>query len=172
MQVGFTEDQQQFREVVSRFLSDRSPTTAVRSLMETGAGYDRQVWSELSGQVALVGTHIPERFGGFGFGPIELGLINLEMGRHLYCGPFFASAVMAAYALLNLGDESAQERLLPKVADGGLIATLVLDDIGDLNQAGLSMQVNAQNQLAGTANLVVDAGVADVLLVLAHEWFV
>ena len=127
MQTAFTEDQNQFREVVARFLQEKSQPTATRKLIETDRGYDEAVWAQLCGEVGLAGTHIPEAYGGFGFGPIELGITQEEMGRHLYTGPFFASAVMASYALLHMGEEAAREEHLPGIAAGTTIATLALD---------------------------------------------
>ena len=166
MPVGFTEDQEQFRDVVARFLADKSPTSAVRALMATGAGYDPDVWRQLSSEIGLVGTHLPEAYGGFGFGPVELGMIAQEMGRHLYCGPFFASAVMAAPALLQAGSEAQKERWLPGIASGSLIAALVLDDLNAPNRVG--HRVSASNgRLDGVAPTVVDAHIANLFLVAA-----
>ena len=93
MQTGFNPDQLQFRDVVGRFLADKSPPSEVRRLMETERGHDPDVWAQLSGELGLTGTHLPEAYGGHGFGPVELGIICQEMGRYLYCGPFLASTV-------------------------------------------------------------------------------
>ena len=98
MQIVYTEEQEQLREVVSRFLQAKSTAVDVRRLMASSEGYDPAVWEQLCGEVGLAGTHIPEEYGGVGFGPVELGIVSEEMGRHLYCGPFFASSVMAGYA--------------------------------------------------------------------------
>lgn len=53
MQFVFTEEQHQFREVVKRFLRDKSPTTEVRRLMETDDGFDPVVWKQLSEELAM-----------------------------------------------------------------------------------------------------------------------
>ncbi|MEM7218941.1 MAG: acyl-CoA dehydrogenase family protein [Pseudomonadota bacterium] len=168
MSTGFTADQVQFREVVQRFLTAKSPPTEVRRLMATAEGFDREVWSQLCGEVGLAGTHLPEDYGGFGFGVVELGIAAEEMGRHLYCGPFFSSAVMAAYAILNAGSEEQKHALLPGIAAGTTIATLALDDLNDFDQVGGSMSA-ASGALSGTAPMVVDAHVADTLIVAARE---
>ena len=168
MQTEFTQDQEQFREVVSRFLQDKSPPTAVRKMMASDQGYDSVVWQQLCGEVGLAGTHIPEAYGGFGFGPIELGIVAEEMGRHLYCGPFFASSVMAGYALLGAADEASKKKLLPGIASGDTIATLVLDNLNSPVQVGQALQANAQNALTGTASIVVDAHIANLLVVIAN----
>ncbi|MBT7372275.1 MAG: acyl-CoA dehydrogenase family protein, partial [Gammaproteobacteria bacterium] len=156
MQTGFTEDQEAFREVVARFLQDKSQPTTVRKLMETDQGYDPDVWQQLCNEVGLAGTHLPEEYGGFGFGPVELGIAAEEMGRYLYCGPFFASSVMAGYALLLAGSEEAKTRMLPEIAAGSLIATLVLDNLNSLDLVGQKVLVN-NGRLNGAADLVVDA---------------
>ena len=166
MQTGFTEDQNQFREVVDRFLQEKSKPTATRKLIETESGYDQEVWQQMSGEVGLVGTHIPEAYGGFGFGPIELGITQEEMGRHLYTGPFFASAVMASYALLHMGDEDARLEYLPEIAAGTTIATFALDSLNGPEHVGHNI-AESGGALSGTAPLVVDGQIASLLIVAA-----
>lgn len=166
--MAFTEDQNQFREMVARFLQEKSQPTATRKLIETDTGYDPAVWQQMCGEVGLAGTHIPEAYGGFGFGPIELGIAAEEMGRYLYTGPFFASAVMAAYALLHLADEESKEELLPGIASGETIATLALDNLDSPERVGQQIGVS-DNKLNGTAALVVDGGNATCLVVIASN---
>ncbi len=168
MQMEFTEDQEQFREVVSRFLQDKSTPIEVRKQMASDTGYDRSVWHQLCEEVGLAGTHIPEAFGGFGFGPIELGVVAEEMGKHLYCGPFFSSSVMAGYALLCSADNSSKEKLLPGIAVGTTLAALVLDSLNSPDAIGRSLSVE-NNLLSGSAGLVLDAHIADLLVVIARS---
>ena len=193
MTTEFNDDQQQFRDVVKRFFTDKSPISAVRHLMADNAGYDAGVWQQLSAEVGLAEAHIPQAYGGYGFGPIELGIIAEEMGRTLYCGPFFASAVMAGYALLGGADEACKHRLLPGIADGSTIATLVLDDLNQVDQSGRGLHgellagahagthattdAGADSEegadgashwrLTGAVGLVLDAQVASVFLCVA-----
>jgi alkylation response protein AidB-like acyl-CoA dehydrogenase len=171
MQNGFSEDQMQFRAVVARFLQDKAGAPAARRLMDDPKGYDPEVWRQLCGELGLAGTHIPEEYGGFGFGAVELGIAAEEMGRHLYCGPFFASSVMAGYALMNGATVAAKERLLPEIASGASIHTLVLDSVSSPDQVGSSVAATADDRLHGLAPIVVDAQVAERLVVVAraHE---
>src|SRR3984957_16156108 len=101
MQFAFTPEQDEFRSVLRRFLQEKSPPTAVRRWMETEAGWDRDEWRSLNDQLGLTGVHIPEAYGGQGFGFVELGIVLEEMGRALLCAPFFASTVLAAPAIMN-----------------------------------------------------------------------
>ena len=166
MQREFTEDQAQFRELVARFMQSKAGPAAARQLMESESGFDQAVWAQMGSELGLMGTHIPEAYGGFGFGQVELGIILEEMGRQIYTGPFFASAVMAGYALLLTGSEEAKQTWLPSIASGELIATLVLGSLNSPDQPGQAVQVSA-GKLTGRAPLVVDAMSAASLFVIA-----
>ncbi len=167
MQTMYTEEQEQLREVVSRFLQAKSTAVDVRRLMASSEGYDLAVWQQLCGEVGLAGTHIPEEYGGVGFGPVELGIVSEEMGRHLYCGPFFASSVMAGYALLNGATEAYKSAILPNIASGAQIATLVLDNLNDPGEVGSALKATEEHVVSGIASIVVDAHIADLLIVAA-----
>jgi alkylation response protein AidB-like acyl-CoA dehydrogenase len=110
----FTDEQQDLRDMVRRFLAEKSPVSEVRRLMATEAGYDPAVWAQL-GQLGLAGLIIPEEYGGAGCGPVEQLIVCEEMGTTLLCSPYLASAVLAAGALLASGDAAAQADLLPEV---------------------------------------------------------
>jgi alkylation response protein AidB-like acyl-CoA dehydrogenase len=160
------QDQCSFRDVVARFMTDKSHPSEVRRLMATKEGFDTLVWRQLCDEVGLAGTHIPEAYGGFGFGPVELGIVAEQMGRHLYCGPFFASTVMAGYAILLGAEEAGKQALLPGIALGSTIATLVMDDLNRPENVGKGLVWNGET-LSGTAPLVLDAQNADLLIVIA-----
>ena len=118
IQFAFTDEQEQFRSAVRRFLNDKSPTTEVRRLMATAEGYDPAVWRQLSEDLALPGIHIPEQYGGAGFGMVELCIVTEELGRALLCAPYFSSAVLAANAILSAGTDAQKSALLPEIAKG------------------------------------------------------
>ena len=167
MQTEFSKEQDLLRDVVARALRDKSPATAVREQMATDRGYDPNVWQELCGDAGLAGVHVPEVCGGAGGGAVELGIVAEEMGRTLFCGPWFASAAMAGTALLEAANEPDRQALLPGIADGSTIATLVLDDLNGPAGVGGSIRAAEDGKLSGTAGMAVDAHVADLLLVTA-----
>src|SRR5947207_2368385 len=67
MQFRLTSEQEEIRSVLRRSLEEKSPPTAVRRLMETRAGWERDSWRELNQQLDLTAVHIPEAYGGQGF---------------------------------------------------------------------------------------------------------
>jgi len=128
IQFAFTNEQEEFRAAIRRFLQEKSPPTEVRRLMETAEGYDPETWRQLSDQLALPGIHIPEPYGGAGFGMVELCIVTEEMGRALLCAPYFSTAVLATNAILNAGTEAQQSSLLPELASGTRLAALAVTE--------------------------------------------
>lgn len=172
MRFAFTDEQEEFRSVLRRFLEDKSPTTAVRRLMETEDGCDRAIWKQLSGELGLTAIHIPESYGGQGYGHVELCIALEEMGRALLCAPYFASTVMAATAILHSGTEDQKRALLPGIASGETIATLALaEKSGQWNAAGVAATATPSNggfRLDGAKSFVLDGHTADLIVVAAR----
>ena len=173
MKFGFTEEQEEFRSVLRRFMQDKSPSTEVRRLMETAEGCDPAVWRQLSQELGLTAIHIPEAYGGIGFGFVELGIALEEMGRALLCAPFFSSTVLAASAILNAASEQQKCALLPAIASGETLATLAFtEDNGLWDSAGVELTATTSGdgyRLDGAKSFVLDGHTADVIVVLARR---
>src|SRR5215468_5711675 len=128
MILGVSAEQEELRASVRRFLADRAPISAVRELMETADGVDVGVWRQAGEQLGLQGIAIPEEYGGAGFSFAEQAIVLEELGAALYGGPYLASAVLAATALLASDDEAAKAELLPGIASGDTVATLAFTE--------------------------------------------
>ncbi|HXX49200.1 MAG TPA: acyl-CoA dehydrogenase family protein [Myxococcota bacterium] len=173
MRFGPTEEQDELRRVVRRFLEEKSPLTEVRRLMETAEGDEPGVWKQLSQELGLPGVHIPEAYGGQGLGFVELGIVLEEMGRALYCGPYFGSIALAANAILCAGSEAQKAALLPGIASGETIAALaVAEPSGRWDPGGIAAEARGAGSavtLHGEKSFVVDGGRADLLVVAARR---
>jgi alkylation response protein AidB-like acyl-CoA dehydrogenase len=169
---AFSPEQEEFRGMVRRFAEAMSPEAAVRAQMGTERGYDPAVWSAMAEPLGLQGLIVPEAYGGQGFGDVELGIVSEEMGRTLLCAPYFSTAVLAALALLEARDETAQRALLPGIAAGRTIATLAFaEPNGRWDASGVEAAATPNGagwKLSGTKTYVLDGHVADVLLVAAR----
>lgn len=159
-----TDEQRELRATVRRFLAEHSAEADVRTQMATEQGYDEHIWTMLATQLGVHGLAVPEEYGGQGFSWVELGIVLEEMGRALLCAPFFASVVLAATAILESRDEDAKQRLLPGIADGSIIGTVVLPGAGTPVEATLA---GDSWTLAGRADLVLDGHVAGLMVVPA-----
>jgi alkylation response protein AidB-like acyl-CoA dehydrogenase len=172
MNFAFSEEQEELRKSVRRFLEDKSPEAEVRRLMETTEGYDPAVWSQMADQLGLQSLIIPEEFGGSGFSYVELIVVLEEMGAALLCAPFFSTVALATNALLTCGDKSAQEYLLPGIAAGETIGTLAFtEDNGRWDAEGVTLQAQKAGDgwaLRGHKSYVIDGHVAGLLLVVGR----
>jgi alkylation response protein AidB-like acyl-CoA dehydrogenase len=173
MRFSFTSEQEEFRTIVRRLLDTRSPVSEVRRLMATDAGWERDTWKKLNQELGLTAIHIPEAYGGQGFGYAELAIVLEEMGRGLLCAPFFSTAVLATAAVLNAGTDAQKRALLPAIAAGDTTATLAFsEDDGGNDGAGVAMTATASggaHRLDGTKSFVLDGHTADLIVVLARS---
>jgi alkylation response protein AidB-like acyl-CoA dehydrogenase len=169
---AFSEEQEQLREHVRRFMEDKSPSAEVRRLMETTEGYDPAIWQQMAQELGLQSLHIPEEFGGQGFTFIELGIVLEEMGRVLLCAPYFSTVVLAANAIMNAGTPDQQKQLLPGIASGETIATLAFTEPnGKWDASGITMEAKGSGDsytLDGTKHFVIDGHNADLIVVVAR----
>ena len=181
MKLAVSTEQAELRDSVRRFLAARAPVSRVRELMDTADGTDRTVWLQAGAQLGLQGIAIPEEYGGAGFGFAEQAIVLEELGAALYGGPYLASAVLAATALLSGSDEAARRDLLPGIASGQTVATLAFtEDDGSWDPAAIRLAAVPRGRggaggradgnrwvLSGPKSFVLDGFTADLILVVA-----
>ncbi len=122
MNFDFSDDQKMLRDHARRFLAERCPARVVRSVLEGNHGYDQALWKQIA-EMGWLGTAIPERYGGFGLGYLDLCVIAEEVGRALAPVPLSSTVYLFAEALLAAGTEEQKQKYLPKIAAGELIGT-------------------------------------------------
>jgi alkylation response protein AidB-like acyl-CoA dehydrogenase len=153
MSIAISDDHRALAQTVSEFLGARGARGTARNLLEAKTDGLPDFWGEL-GKLGWLGLHLPEEYGGSGFGLPELVIVAEQFGRAVAPGPFvptvIASAVIAAAAPPDL-----QARLLPGLASGGAIGTVALG--GDVADG------------TGNAGIAVSGHLADVLLVAQGE---
>jgi alkylation response protein AidB-like acyl-CoA dehydrogenase len=153
MSIAITDDHRALAETASDFLVKHGARGAARALLEAPTEPLPAFWADMA-ELGWLGLHLPEEFGGSGFGLPEVVVVVEELGRAVAPGPFvptvIASAVVAAAAPAAL-----RARLLPGLADGSVIGAVALG--GTVERRGGAVH--------GGAGPVLGAGLADVLLV-------
>lgn len=132
MSIAITDDHRALAETVSSFLENRKALTAARHYLDAADETQTDLWDEMA-SMGWLGLHLPEQYGGSGYGMEELVIVVEETGRTVTPGSLvptvIASAVIAATA-----DEETKSRLLPGLADGtttagvGVEASLTVSD--------------------------------------------
>jgi len=148
-------------------LAELVPSAALRAGLDSTEGFGVDAWKAVAGEIGLCGLAVPEHLGGLGLGALELNTVHVELGRALYPGPFLSTS-LATTALLASADGPAQERWLPRVAAGELIASVLPDEAAVNAAPGRPAWT-----LSGTASFVPYGHVAQLLLVPTHShgWF-
>ena len=158
-----SDEQDALRDAVRRVLATRSD---VRAAIERPEGFDRAVWAVLCEQIGVAALAIPEQFGGAGASLQETHVVLDELGATLTPAPLLGSGVLCAQLLLELADQPACERLLPRIAAGDIAALAWTGADGTWTPDAIRAD---GDRLTGTAHFVLDGDIADVLLVAARD---
>ena len=124
MRLAISQEQQELSRIA------RSVLDATDALEETRAALDGRFegrptfWDEAA-SLGWLGLHVPEEYGGQGFGLPELLVVVEEMGRVVAPGPFVPTAV-AISLLVELGSEADRRRWLPALCAGTTTAAVGL----------------------------------------------
>lgn len=173
MRFYFSDEQEQFRDVVGKFLRNNVTSNKVRQDMASTAGSDPNLWAKMSQELGLTGVHIPETYGGSGFGYSELGIALEEMGRSLLCSPYFSTIVLAATTIMLSGSDEQKQLLLPPLASGERTATLATTEPNgqwEIDETRTSAtQKNGNYLINGVKKFVVDGQNANTIIVSARE---
>jgi len=164
-----TEEQSMLAGTVREILETNSDLDRVRQMSLTNDAFDRDVWRKLS-DMGVIGLHVPEEFGGAGYGFQEMAVVFEELGRMVTPVPLL-SCFVASTAILSAGSESQKAVLLPSIASGETIATLAVFEHahGGFQE---SVQTSAEPVadawvINGTKRFVTDAPNADLFVVAA-----
>jgi alkylation response protein AidB-like acyl-CoA dehydrogenase len=160
------------RETAAGFLAGVSSSAAVRAAMATERGYDPALWERLCRELGWPAMHLPEAHGGLGLGYVELVATLEQMGRFLFCGPFFSTVCLGANALLVAGSEAQQARYLPDIVAGRtatLAYTAAHGGWGSEAITATCVPVAGGFMLQGRYRYVPDGHTADLLVVAARE---
>jgi len=167
MNFDFSDEQKQLRDEARKFLAEKCPPKAVRTVLDGKEPYDRQLWKGLA-DMGFLGVAIPEQFGGSGAGHLELCVIAEEMGRALAPVPFSSTVYLAAEAILLAGSDAQKQKWLPLIASGEAIGTLALFE-GKGNPSPGAIKLSASgSSLNGVKKPVPDGAIADFVVVAAR----
>jgi len=169
LNLDFSEDQKLLRETVRDFLAKHSPPERIRQILDgSEERYDRGLWNA-AGAMGWLGAAVPEEFGGGGFGYLELAVIAEELGRALAPVPACSSVYLASEAILASGDTALQQRYLPALAAGELIATLAIAEPGGRVSLGDVETRFIGGLITGRKAPVPDGAIADLMVVAASN---
>ncbi len=168
MNFDFSDEQKELQEHAGKFLTEQCGISVVRGILEGNAPYDADLWKGMV-EMGWTAAALPEKYGGIGYGYLELCVIAEEIGRAVAPTPFSSSVYLATEAILLGGSDAQKQEYLPKLAAGELIGTLALAE-GARLASPKTIEVTFDNgQLNGTKTPVPDGDVADIAVVAAKD---
>jgi alkylation response protein AidB-like acyl-CoA dehydrogenase len=123
MPIGITEEHEELRLAVRRFVETRIPPAVPRAHLDAERDARPAFWTALC-EPGWLGLHVGESFGGAGYGFVEQSVVLEELGRAIAPGPYLPTALAAA-VIQDAGGVAAKE-LLPALAAGELTAAVAL----------------------------------------------
>jgi alkylation response protein AidB-like acyl-CoA dehydrogenase len=164
-----TAEQREFAASVRGLLSAECPVTLVRELHADRT--DRRtpaLWKALA-DAGVFGLAVAEEYGGSGGSLDDLAVFYTEAGRGL-CPATVHATIAAVLAVDQLASPAVKHRLLPSLAGGstrGATALWNARDAADVSAVLHAEPRSGQWRLDGIADYVVDADIADLIVVSA-----
>jgi alkylation response protein AidB-like acyl-CoA dehydrogenase len=125
MPIGISDDHEALRATARRFLESRCPPHVPRAYLEAETEALPPFWAELAGQ-GWLGLAVDERYGGQGYGFVELAVVLEELGRAMAPGPFLPTVLAAAVIQDSMSDGEKAD-WLPRLVDGSTPAAVMLN---------------------------------------------
>lgn len=164
------ESYNEVRDMMKRF-SD-SEVAPLAHDIDKNAAMPKELIQKL-GENGLLGSYIPEEYGGAGMDYMSYSIIVEELSRNCGSTGVFVSAhtSLCVWPILNFGTEEQKKKYLPKLASGENIGCFCLSEPNAGTDAG-SLTTFAEDKgdhylLNGTKNWITNAKEADIMIVFA-----
>jgi alkylation response protein AidB-like acyl-CoA dehydrogenase len=157
MAIALNDTHRELAEVARSFLESHKARQASRALLDAAEATLPPFWSALA-DLGWLGLHIPEQYGGSGYGLPELAVVLAEMGQAVAPGPFLTT-VIASAAIADLGADDLRSAWLAGLANGEKVAGLGLSGSWSVSEGRAS----------GEGGVVLSAPLADLLILASGD---
>ncbi len=170
MSYFLTEEQEMLKELCAQIAREK--------ILPVRAHYDESgefPWDVVKVMAAsdIYGVYIPEEYGGFGGGVMEMCIATEELSR--VCGGIalaFAASALGAYPILLFASDEQKKKYLPPIASGEKLAAFAITEANAGSDAG-AVETRAELDgdeyvLNGTKQWITNGGEAEIYSVVAR----
>ncbi len=166
------DDERMIRDSARAYAQDKLQPRAIAAYRNEET--DPAIFKEM-GAVGLLGTTIPEEYGGAGVGYVAYGLVAREVERvdSGYRSMMSVQSSLVMYPIYAYGSEAQRRKYLPRLASGETIGCFGLTEPDSGSDPG-SMKTRAQKsgagyKISGTKMWISNSPIADVFVVWAKS---
>jgi acyl-CoA dehydrogenase len=163
----FSDEQDMLRDQARRFLTENSGFAQIRKFIDSKAQYDADLWREAM-ELGWLGVAVSEECGGLGLGPLELCVLNEELGRFLTPIPFFSTVCLAAELLKEAVCDSSRDVLRRIAAGEAIVAVATAEGAADWGWGALKTRFTG-GLVTGAKQPVADLMAATDVIVTALD---
>ncbi len=169
MDYFLSEEQQMIVDIARQITDERIIPN--RAELDEKHEFPRQILNEMA-QADLFGVPIPEAYGGFGGGCLDIALTVEQLGRGCVgVGTAFAANFLGVYPIIIAGSEEMKQKYLPDVATGKKFGAFGLTEANAGSDAS-GIQTTAvldgdEWVLNGTKQWITNGGEAQIYTVVA-----
>ena len=165
-----TDEERMIRDTARRYCQDKLMPRILEANREEV--FHREIMNEM-GAMGLLGSTVPEEYGGAGLNHVAYGLIAREVERvdSGYRSAMSVQSSLVMYPILTYGTEEQRKKYLPKLASGELIGCFGLTEPNHGSDPA-SMETKAKKVdggyiVHGNKMWITNSPIADVFVVWA-----
>ena len=123
----FSEEQQQLRDSLQKYINKEYGFEARKAIMTSKLGYSEKVWAQFA-EMGLLGVAFADAYGGFGGSAVDTMLVMTELGRGIVIEPYISTVVLGGGLVELAGSEAQKQAVLPKLVEGKLMLAAALGE--------------------------------------------
>ena len=165
-----TEEERLIRDSTREFCQDKLASRILEA--NRREEFDREILNEM-GSMGMLGSVLPEEYGGSGTSYVGYGLVSREVERvdSGYRSAMSVQSSLVMYPIFTYGSEDQKKRFLPKLATGEIAGCFGLTEPDHGSDPGgmetRAIRENGGYRLNGNKMWITNSPIADVFVVWA-----
>ena len=167
-----TEEERMIRDTAAAYCEDKLLPRIVQA--NRNEVFNREIMNEM-GELGLLGSTIPEEFGGVGANYVSYGLVAREVERvdSGYRSAMSVQSSLVMHPIFAYGTDEQRQKYLPKLASGEWVGCFGLTEPDHGSDPGSmltkAVKVDGGYLVSGAKNWITNSPIADVFVVWAKS---
>ena len=167
-----TEEERMIRDTAKAYCQDKLMPRIIEA--NRNEVFHREIMNEM-GELGLLGSTIPEEFGGVGANYTSYGLVAREVERvdSGYRSAMSVQSSLVMHPIFAYGNDEQRNKYLPKLASGELVGCFGLTEPDHGSDPGgmltRAKQVDGGYLISGAKNWITNSPIADVFIIWAKS---